>query len=408
MWEFIFWSSIVLTAYTYFIYPLILGYLCKYMQKDQVFEKDRIRLFELPMVSLVIAAYREEKVILERIQNALLSKYPADRFEILIGCDGNEDTTGELVQTIDDSRVRLFQYPLRRGKASVLNDTVPEAKGEILVFSDANTMMDPDAIGKLVRHFQYHSIGGVCGQLILTDPSTGKNVDGVYWKYENYLKRCEAQLGSLLGVNGAIYAIRKELYQPIPSNTIIDDFLIGMRIHLQDKKLIYDAEAIAREETAPSIGSEFHRRSRIGAGAFQSLIWLKSFLNPKWGILSFSFWSHKVLRWFCPIFLIAAMVSNLVLIGQPLYFGFLAAQFLFYTTALIGLKISDKFPLKKLFKISAMFVSMNAALFVGLGRWLGGIRGGTWKRTERSEEISDLTDETRKNKQDQDLQEISQ
>lgn len=403
MWYYLFWTSVFVTVYTYFLYPVILGLICRYKPEKLRFDEDRIRPFELPMVSLVIAAYKEEKVILERIQNALMTKYPADRFEILIGCDGNEDLTGELVESIDDSRVRLFQYPVRRGKASVLNDTVPEAKGDIIVFSDANTMMDADAIGKLVRHFQYRTVGGVCGQLILTDPSTGKNVDGVYWKYENFLKRCEAKIGSLLGVNGAIYAIRRELYQPIPANTIIDDFLIGMKIHQQRKELIYDAEAVAREETAPSIGSEFHRRSRIGAGAFQSLVWLKSFLNPAWGLLSFSFWSHKVLRWFCPLFLLAALISNAVLIGTPLYQGLFLFQVCFYASALIGFKISDQLRFRKIFKIAAMFVGMNAALFVGLGRWISGIRGGTWKRTERSEELNSEENP----KEEKDLQEVS-
>ena len=374
------WVSIGVVVYTYAAYPVILWVAAKLSRPCRSIPSSEF----FPFVSLIIAAYKEDKVIVQRLTNALTLNYPADRYEVLVGCDGNEDLTGELVRTFDDHRIRLIQYPVRRGKASVLNDTVPQAQGEILIFSDANTDMHPDALRNLARHFTASFVGGVCGQLILQDAATGKNVDGVYWKYENFLKKKEADLGALLGVNGGIYAIRKELFQPIPANTIIDDFLIGMRIHEQGYELLYDPTAIAYEETAETIQAEFQRRIRIGAGGFQSLVWLWKLLDPRRGWIAFCFLSHKLLRWVCPFFMLTAYLSNLLLIDDIWYARLFIMQTLFYLTAAAGLWCFHEVAIPRWMRLPSMFVSMNAALFFGFFRWLRGIRSGTWKRTERS------------------------
>lgn len=375
------WISIGIVAYAYAVYPLILWLAARLFPEKIPVLKDAA---ELPFVSLIIAAYREDNVIVHRLNNALGLNYPAEKYEILIGCDGNEDLTGELVKTFDDPRIRLLQFPVRRGKASVLNDSVPQARGEILVFSDANTDMHPDALINLTRHFSDSTVGGVCGKLILKDSITGQNVDGIYWKYENFLKQREAELGALLGVNGGIYAIRKNLYRPIPSNTIIDDFLIGMRIHEQHRQLHYDPTAIAYEETPETIRAEFQRRVRIGAGGFQSLVWLWKLFDPRRGWVAFCFFSHKLLRWTCPFFMLAAFLGNLCLIDDLWYARLLLVQALFYLTATIGLWVFRGPLLPRWMRLPSMFVSMNAALFFGFFRWLAGIRQGTWKRTERT------------------------
>ncbi len=383
-----FWLAVALVAYSYFVYPLLVWGMARLMPNKMQNNTavDKRQDADWPFISIVIAAYREESVIVDRVKNALQLDYPSDKLEIVIGCDGQEDRTGELVSQIDDARIRLRQFPKRRGKASVLNDCVPEARGDIVVLSDANTMMDADALKQLARHFDSPNVACVCGQLILTDSETGKNVDGVYWKYENFIKRCEGKIGALLGVNGAIYALRKEMYQPIPANTIIDDFLIGMRVHLKRKTLVYEKNAIAREETAPSINSEFHRRSRIGAGAFQSLIWLWPLLSPTYGRIAFAYWSHKVLRWFCPMFLLVALIANLILASEPLYAQILGLHVAFYLLAIGGLWFTTGGRWQKVLRIPAMFVSMNAALFVGFFRWISGRQGGMWKRTARTSE----------------------
>lgn len=389
--EALFWTSIGVVAYSYVGYPIILGLLAKLKGKSTSLSfnvKTRRSPEEYPFVSIIIAAYKEESVILERLENTVNLDYPADRYEVLIGCDGNEDTTGELVETFQDSRIKLCQYPQRRGKPSVLNDTVPQARGEILAFSDANTFWERDALKRLVSHFDDDSVGGVCGQLCLTDPYTGENLDGIYWKYENVLKRWEGKIGALLGVNGAIYAIRKELWEPIPANSIVDDFLIGMRVHLRRLKLVFDEQAIANEESAPTIGAEFHRRARIGAGGFQSLCWLRTLLSPRYGSVAFAFWSHKVMRWVCPAFLGLAFLSNTLLIHQPIYQATMVAQCGFYLTAVLGRYLSGRSRAMKLTRLTTMFTDMNLALSVGFWRWFSNSQSGAWKRTARQKEVS--------------------
>ena len=401
--EIAFWLSASLVVYSYVVYPLVLTMLAAVTRRSQrrrpvnkpeaptnvIADESDTETIAPPRVSLVIAAYREEGVILSRINNALLMDYPADRYEIIVGVDGNEDLTGDLVRRINDPRVRLMQFPKRRGKTKVLNDCVPAATGDIIVFSDANTNMEPGAIQRLVKHFAEPEVGGVCGQLVLTDLTTGKNTDGLYWRYENFLKLREGEIGALLGVNGAIYAIRKPLFDPLPDGAINDDFIIGMRIHMKGRKLIYEGEARAFEETAPDISGEFARRIRIGTGGFQSLKWLYPLLNPLRGRIALAFWSHKVLRWLCPVFLLTAFVTNIVLAGEPLYIGLLLTQLAFYGTAWAGARLATSSgPSKlsvRLARVSSLFVAVNAALFVGMLRAIRGTDGAKWKRTARSE-----------------------
>ncbi|MES2791659.1 MAG: glycosyltransferase family 2 protein [Planctomycetota bacterium] len=385
--EIFFWLCAGGVVYAYVGYAILVWGVSRFYANPVDIADSQERQTEWPTVSLVIAAYKEEKVILPRLINATLLDYPADRLEILVGVDGSEDCTGDLVREFVDFRVRLAQYPVRRGKASVLNDTVPQAWGEIVVFSDANTMTRPDSIKQLVRHFADERVGAVCGKLELIDPSSGQNVDGIYWKYENFLKGCEGRINGLLGVNGGIYAMRKELYEPIPTNSIVDDFLIGMRIHLQGRRLIYDPTAVALEETPDTIGQEFQRRSRIGAGGFQSLQWLWPLLSPTRGWVAFTFWSHKICRWLCPLFMVGALAANIALIKDPTYRTLLVCQVAFYLIAAVGLGWLTGSRLPRILRLPAMFVSMNAALLVGLWRFMRGIRGGTWKRTERTQPL---------------------
>lgn len=382
--EILCWASIGLIVYSYLVYPFLLAILAKFSSPQSPRNIQEIPSEKWPMVSLVIAAYREESVIVERLKNALLLDYPDDKIEIIIGVDGEEDTTGKLVSEFQDSKIRLMQFPERRGKASVLNDCIEVARGELILFSDANTFWDADAAMQLVRHFEDPHVGGVCGRLLLTDASTGENIDGLYWRYENYLKEWEGKLGAILGANGAIYAIRKKLYKPIPAHTIVDDFVIGMRIHQQKQRLLYEKNAIAHEETAPTINDELQRRTRIGAGAFQSLTWLWKLLLPHYGLISWAFWSHKVLRWFCPAFMVIALASNLWLADTLPYQALLIPQGLFYGLAILGGFSLPKNQLGKVTKTAWMFVNMNLALALGFFRWLFKTQKGTWKRTKRS------------------------
>jgi len=343
----------------------------------------------LPFVSLLIAAYNEETVIEERIRNALTMDYPTDKREIVIASDGSSDSTAAIAARYADQGVRLFDYKERRGKARVLNSALAELRGDIVLFSDANTNYDPDAARMLARWFANRSIGIVCGRLVLTDPQTGSNADSLYWKFETFLKRNEGRLGALLGVNGAIYAMRRELYTPIPDGTLIDDFVIPLTARLRTGcHIVFDNDAIAREDTPPNIGSEFRRRSRIGTGGFQSLPVLWRLLNPMRGWIAFTFLSHKVLRWMCPFLLIGMLAASSLLWMIPAYGALLLAQLAFYGVSFATALAPAQHKPPKLLRLATMFTCMNIALLVGFGRWLwGSAQLGVWHRTIRPAEI---------------------
>jgi cellulose synthase/poly-beta-1,6-N-acetylglucosamine synthase-like glycosyltransferase len=278
----------------------------------------------------------------------------------------------------------VLDFHENRGKATVLNAGVPEAQGSVIVFSDANTFFEPTAIRELVRWFDDATIGAVCGRLVLTDPKKGRNVDSLYWKYETFMKICESRLGALLGANGAIYALRKDDYVAIPSNTLVDDFVIPLVSKLKNgKTIVYDERAVAWEECPPEIGDEFRRRSRIGAGGFQAMLRLWPLLSPRGGWIALSFFSHKVLRWLCPFFLIVALAANLLCLDSPAFVGLLAGQIVFYLASALGAVVPGQGALGRFVRLPAMFTSMNLALLVGFWNWISGQQGGVWQRTVR-------------------------
>lgn len=380
------WLCAATVLYAYALYPVMLYLLAAAFGRRT--EPPTVRDAELPSVSLLIAAHNEETVIEERLRNALACDYPADRLEIVVASDGSTDATGRIVRRYASRGVRLLEDARRQGKAATLNSAVARLRGEIVFLSDANTHTDPAALRHMVRWFADAHVGVVCGRLALTDPDTGRNADSFYWRYETFLKRCEGRLGALLGANGAIYAIRRELYTAIPANTIIDDFVIPLTARLRKGcRIVYECEAVAREETAPDVQAEFRRRARIGAGGFQAIGLLWRLLDPRHGWVAFAFLSHKVLRWLCPFFLIGAFASSLVLtLSGGLHLGgyALLAQAAFYALSVLTACAPAGLKIPRWLRAAAMFSSMNAALLVGFGRWTRGRQTGMWERTVRS------------------------
>ncbi len=373
-------------AFAYAGYPTTIYLLSKVFGRSE--KPNPLPVNQLPFASLLIAAHNEEGEIERRLHNALSLDYPSERLEIVIASDGSTDDTCAIVRRVaaaHPGRIRLIDYTQNRGKASVLNDAFAGLRGEIIILSDANTTMREDSLRRLADWFAIPEIGVVCGRLVMTDPSTGDNVDSLYWKYETFLKKCESKLGALLGSNGAIYAIRKDLFTGVPAGTIIDDFYIPLAAKRRyGCRIVYETRAVACEETAPSIRDEFHRRSRIGAGGFQSIGMLWRLLWPRHGWISFSFLFHKVVRWFCPFLLIAAFALNFLLLDT--LFGQLALtlQVGGYTAALLGNWVPSKPKFLRVWRLPTMFATMNAALLVGFFRWLFHYQSGTWKRTKRS------------------------
>ncbi|MEX2139932.1 MAG: glycosyltransferase family 2 protein [Pirellulales bacterium] len=381
----IFAVSGALIAYAYVGYPFLVWLFSRCFGRSP---SPSAQASELPSVSLLIAAHNEEFVIGERIENALALDYPPEMLEIVVASDGSSDGTNDIVRRYKHRGVKLVDYVERQGKTSVLNRTIPTLAGEIVLFSDANTFYEPTAARRLARWFSDAKVGAVCGRLVLVDPQTGTNVDSLYWRYETFLKKCEGRLGGLLGANGAVYAIRKSIYRAIPQNTLVDDFVIPLYAKIATNcQIVYDADAIAHEETPKSVRAEFRRRSRIGAGGYQCLVILRRILSPRYGWTAFTFLSHKVLRWLCPFFLISLLLSNLVLLNSPIFRSLLAVQIAFYLLAIVVAYVPPQFTLLKPLRLSTMFVSMNVALLVGFFQLVLQKQSGTWVRTMR---VTDL------------------
>jgi cellulose synthase/poly-beta-1,6-N-acetylglucosamine synthase-like glycosyltransferase len=378
----VFWACLLPTLYTYLLYPVCV-WLCVHLLRN-VPERAMAEPKELPTVTLLVAAHNEEDVIESKIRNSLTFDYPRDRLNIVIGSDGSSDRTGQIVSQFAAQGVRLLDYHQRRGKVAVLNSAVQQTDGEILVLSDANTEFDRLALRRLVRWFADPEIIAVCGRLILLDPADGTNVDGLYWRYETFLKKCEGSLGALLGANGAIYALRRSAYVPVPDNTIIDDFVIPLLSKVRyGGRLVYDAAAVAWEATPPAIGSEFRRRIRIGTGGYQSLTLLWKLLSPRHGWTAFAFFSHKLLRWLVPFLLLGMVISNLVLLNHPFYQLTLAAQVAIFTLSILGMYLHGNGLVLKAMRAATMFFGMNLALLFGFWHWLTSPQTGVWNRTAR-------------------------
>lgn len=336
----------------------------------------------LPRVAMVVAAYNEERVIAQKLANTWEIDYPADRFEIWIGSDGSSDETGAILKSCPDARLRRRLYVERRGKISVLNELMSEVDADIVVMSDANTMYSPDAVRKLVEPFSDPSVGCVSGELSL-DNGGGVSGEGIYWKYENWIKRNESRLGFLIGCNGGIYAIRRGCYEPLPPSTIVEDFVLSMRILERRHKVLFRPDARAVEPPTDSSRGEMVRKIRIGAGAFQALGLTWRVLLPTYGFASFAYWGHKVLRWFAPLFLILALVANVVLVlvwRQPLFALALAAQLIGVFVAALAYRETPGRSLPRWTRPISYFYLMNYSLFCGFLRFLFRTQRVTWDR----------------------------
>jgi cellulose synthase/poly-beta-1,6-N-acetylglucosamine synthase-like glycosyltransferase len=363
---------------------------------------------KLPQVAVIISAYNEASVIGRRVRNLLKLNYPAELLRVYIGCDGCSDTTAEEARAAADGDpcINIIDFKQNRGKVSVLKDIVRRISEEteshrssLLVFSDANTDFSADALLKLVRHFCDDSVGGVCGRLCFVkdgDADENPAEEGLYWRMETRLKIWESAVDSCLGANGAIYAIRPELFwDGIPPNTIVDDLVIGMKVRELGFRMLYDPEAVAREEL-PESHDEWGRRVRIGAGDYQALNLCRRCFSPRFGTFAWIFVSHKVLRWFTPHLLIVlySLCIYLSICGLSGEISLLqAASAIVLSTAITAFlacgavgtvlrkRASGRF--SGICVACGHFIAMNAALFVGFLRLCRGDMSGTWKRTPR-------------------------
>jgi cellulose synthase/poly-beta-1,6-N-acetylglucosamine synthase-like glycosyltransferase len=313
---------------------------------------------------MLVAAYNEEDVIAAKIENALAIEYPIDRLETVVASDGSTDATSAIAARYDDGkRIRLLAFPVNRGKLATMNDAVRQLKGEIIVFSDASSMITRESLRLLVSNFADPSVGAVSGAYLVRNPgqsALGKQED-FYWRFETSLKTAEAEISSTLGAHGSLYAIRRELY-PFPEAGVInDDFVIPMRIVARGYRAVYEPGAVAVEEAHEMEG--FRRRVRIASGNLQQLRELPRLVRPPRPVPLFFFLSHKVARLLVPPAMVACLVANLLLLGTLLYNLLFAGQIAFYALAVGG----SAFALRpRLLRLPYYFSMVNAGLIVAV------------------------------------------
>jgi cellulose synthase/poly-beta-1,6-N-acetylglucosamine synthase-like glycosyltransferase len=347
-------------------------------------------IFDLPFVSIIISAYNEERVIISRIENIAIQNYDFNRLEVIIGSDCSSDNTNEILYSLSEkySWLSVYTFDERRGKAAVLNDLVKKANGSIIIFSDANTEFERNAVHNLVKEFTGPNIGGVSGKLELVEPLTyfeKSSQEKKYWEYEIHIKKLEGKIGLLIGANGGIFAIRKELFETIPINmAVTDDLFITLSVLKRRYKFLYTFNASAKENTANDLKTEFKRKIRFAATNFQTLGFFRDLLFSKNVILSFSLWSHKVIRWITPFILILILIINLVLFNHNDIYQFtLYFQLVIYIIAFVGYlasRINLRIPIAS---IIFYFIYSNLAIIIGFYRYMNGSHSGIWKPTSR-------------------------
>ncbi len=370
-----------LIVYIYFGYPLVLLILSRFCRKP--IELDDI----LPEINLLICAYNEEEVIEEKIKNSIALDYPNEKITIIIASDGSTDKTNQLVSAYESGRLILMAYPERSGKMAVINKTVPKLSGEIIIFSDANTMYKKNAMRKLVRNFSDPSVGAVSADVIIQNDATdfGQS-ESAYYRYERWIQEKESSFGSIIGADGGMYAIRRRLFVKPSSNIILDDFVVSMNVALNGSRLVYDRAAIGYEQSNISRKTEFLRKSRVIAGAVQSFLQNEGVPSIKNKGLFFCYFSHKFLRWLTPIFLIlffAVSVALYLLLDKTIYGYSVFLQLLFYLAAFCGIFLNERIKIP-IISQPFYFCLVNAAALYGIYKGLCNKQPVMWQTFKRT------------------------
>lgn len=389
--EFIFWICLVIVFYTYIGYGIVLYLMVKVKElfcKENDMSTPEAK--SLPEVTLLIAAYNEEDVVEEKMKNSLALDYPADKLHFMWVTDGSTDQTNTMLERY--GCVKILYQSERQGKTSALNRAMDYVNTPIVVFTDANTMINRESIREIVACFEDSKVGCVAGEKRIAmkekDNAAGGG-EGLYWKYESALKRLDGRLYSAMGAAGELFSIRTELFEKMDSDTLLDDFILSMRIVQRGYKIAYCAEAYAIENGSADMNEERKRKVRIAAGGLQSIWRLRELMNVfKHGIISFQYVSHRVLRWsVTPLALFALLPLNVLLVfvsDNPVYGVLLVAQILFYALAYGGYVLSKKQIKNKYLYVPYYFTFMNINVVKGVF-YLNKKKGsGTWEKAKRA------------------------
>lgn len=386
----IFWLSFFIIFYTFLGYGILLFVLIKVKRLLKGPQKlPEINRSALPECTLVVAAYNEEDFIDEKIRNSLSLDYPPEKLHFLFVTDGSTDKTPDIINRFP--RIQLLHQPERKGKIAAMHRAAAHIHSEVIVFTDANTFLNPDALLLICRHYADPSTGAVAGEKkIFQDEKADASAagEGFYWKYESLLKKWDSELYSVVGTAGELFSVRRSLYQPVEPDTILDDFMISMRIAEQGYRVVYEPQAFALETASENTAEELKRKIRIAAGGIQSIIRLKSLFKIfKYGTLSFQYISHRVLRWtITPFLLILVFILNLIIAlnqNEPFYLLLFYGQLLFYFAAFIGMLCERKQLRIKVLFIPYYFCLMNYAVIAGIVRFLRKQQSASWEKSRR-------------------------
>ena len=376
----IFWVAASLVFYTYAGYLILLHLL----PRTPATEQEGVEPVDPPTVTMVIAAYNEAKYIRAKLENALSVEYPADRYRVVVVSDGSEDATDRIVDGFTDDRLTFLRVDERAGKANALNHALRIVDSEYVVFTDANVFVEPDSVSMLVETAIANNAGVVTGRIELESLEDKEPLgEGVYMRYERYLQALESKFWSVAGVDGALFAARRDLVEYIPTDTILDDFLIGIRIALRGHRISYQPAAQGSEQVPAEVSQEFRRKTRIAAGGFQLLSRLswREFLGSPWRF-QVAFVSHKVIRWYVPWLLLLILGSNLFLLAGPVYQLALVVQMSVYLLAAFAALMPEARNWSLPY-IAYYFVAMNFALFAGWFRHKRARQSVMWNRVNR-------------------------
>lgn len=387
-----FWLSIFIVFYTFLGYGIVLYLMIRI--KRSLRKKTPVSVIDpdkLPTCTLIVAAFNEQDYMHEKIKNTLQLNYPTDKLQILFVTDGSSDYTPEIVSEYKE--IKLLHSPLRKGKINAVHRAVQEVDTDIIVFTDANTLLNPDALQIICNHYQDKNVGAVAGEKrVFSDELADASAagEGFYWKYESALKKWDSELYSVVGAAGELFSIRTSLYEPVGSDIILDDFMISMRIAMKNYRIVYEPGAYATENASANVKEELKRKVRIAAGGIQSIMKLLPLFNIfKYGTLSFQYISHRVLRWtVSPFLLILIFLLNAALVFSGsgwLYTLLMFLQILFYSAACLGYLLE-----KKQLRIKALFIPyyfcvMNYAVFAGIYRYYTKQQSSTWEKSLRKQ-----------------------
>ena len=384
----LFWVCLFIIFYAFVGYGIFLFILLLLKRLLYKPESTLYSFTELPSVTLIIAAYNEGSIIRKKIENTLLLSYPLNKLNYIVVTDGSTDNSAVIVA--EYPQIILLHREGRTGKINAVHRAMQQVNTEIVIFTDANTFLNQAALINISRHYKNQLVGAVAGEkrVRIDQKSDATAGEGIYWKYESKLKKWDSDLNSVVGAAGELFSIRTSLYEPVEKDTLLDDFIISMRIAAKGFKIVYEPEAFAMETSSENIKEELKRKVRIAAGGIQSILRLKELLNVfRYPILSFQYISHRVLRWtVIPFLIIFVFALNILIIirgSSVLYLIFFSGQIVFYMAAALGWLLEKRQLRNKFLFIPYYFVLMNYAVLAGIKRFYTGAQQVTWDKAKR-------------------------